>query len=93
MAQNVDTLGVALGHDGQIGIALDAVAGIDQLAVELAGERSARQAGADGLRHLGDGDRPREALHRAVRELDVWQDVGRRDWTRTNDPYHVKVVL
>ncbi len=20
-------------------------------------------------------------------------DVGRHDWTRTNDPYHVKVVL
>jgi hypothetical protein len=21
------------------------------------------------------------------------ESVGRRDWTRTNDPYHVKVVL
>ena len=21
------------------------------------------------------------------------KDVGRHDWTRTNDPYHVKVVL
>ncbi len=26
--------------------------------------------------------------------LNVLQvDVGRHDWTRTNDPYHVKVVL
>jgi hypothetical protein len=25
--------------------------------------------------------------------LDLTEDVGRRDWTRTNDPHHVKVVL
>jgi hypothetical protein len=25
--------------------------------------------------------------------LDSIEDVGRRDWTRTNDPHHVKVVL
>jgi len=24
--------------------------------------------------------------------LDSIEDVGRRDWTRTNDPHHVKVV-
>ncbi len=22
-----------------------------------------------------------------------WKRIGRRDWTRTNDPHHVKVVL
>ena len=25
--------------------------------------------------------------------FDLIEDVGRRDWTRTNDPHHVKVVL
>ena len=25
--------------------------------------------------------------------LDLIEDIGRRDWTRTNDPHHVKVVL
>jgi len=24
--------------------------------------------------------------------FDLIEDVGRRDWTRTNDPHHVKVV-
>jgi len=24
--------------------------------------------------------------------LDLIEDIGRRDWTRTNDPHHVKVV-
>jgi len=25
--------------------------------------------------------------------LDLIEDIGRRDWTRTNDPHHVKVVF
>ena len=25
--------------------------------------------------------------------LNRLQEIGRRDWTRTNDPHHVKVVL
>jgi len=27
-----------------------------------------------------------------IEVLDSIEDVGRRDWTRTNDPHHVKVV-
>jgi hypothetical protein len=25
--------------------------------------------------------------------LDLIEDIGRRDWTRTNDPHHVKVLF
>ena len=27
------------------------------------------------------------------RQADAGSSLGRRDWTRTNDPHHVKVVL
>ena len=28
-----------------------------------------------------------------AQSIGAGQDSGRRDWTRTNDPHHVKVVL
>src|SRR3970282_731305 len=93
VADDVQPFGVPVGDDGEACVALDAMAGVDELAVHLARERGARQAGGGGPRHLGDAARARKAFHRAVWKLDVRQDVGRRDWTRTNDPYHVKVVL
>ncbi len=33
------------------------------------------------------------ATARAGASLRVQWETGRRDWTRTNDPHHVKVVL
>lgn len=35
-------------------------------------------------------------VHKKVnsrRATDKYREIGRRDWTRTNDPHHVKVVL
>ncbi len=36
---------------------------------------------------------PKKSTERFRQVLDSIVFVGRRDWTRTNDPHHVKVVL
>jgi hypothetical protein len=54
MPQDLDPLGIALSDDRHLGIGFDAVAGVDQPAVHLSRERSAREAGADRLRDFGD---------------------------------------
>ena len=57
--------------DRELGVALDPVAGVDQLAVHLAGERGARKAGADRRGDFGYGDGSGKRLRRAVGETDV----------------------
>ena len=139
VAQDLQALGILVGDDRELGVRVDAIAGVDQLAVDLAGERGARQAGADAGSHLGHRDRlRRKALtepsgsrtsgmaHQLIQKKSAvephffaqhgkgFNDVGsrtplvlvrkptvssapekagRRDWTRTNDPHHVKVML
>src|SRR5438552_3564474 len=75
--QDLEALGIALGDDGDVGIRIDAVAGVDQLAVHLAGERGARQAGADRGSDLGHGDGSWKRLRRAVWETDIGHRAGR----------------
>src|SRR5712691_7022145 len=77
MPQDLDALGIALGDDGDIGVRIDAVAGVDQLAVHLPGERGARQAGADRTGDLGYGDGSWKRLRRAVWETDIGHRAGR----------------
>ncbi len=48
VAQDLDAFGIAFRDDGDFGIGVDAVARVDELAVHLAGERGAREPGADG---------------------------------------------
>ena len=48
VADDIDALLVLAGHDGQLGIAFDQIGGIDQLAVDLAGQCGLGQTGADG---------------------------------------------
>ena len=43
VAQDVEALGALRRDDRELGVGLDAVAGVDQLAVDLAGERGARE--------------------------------------------------
>ena len=56
MADDVEPFGILVGDDRDVGIAIDAIRRIDDLAVDLAGERGLGEAGADGRRDLGDGD-------------------------------------
>ncbi len=105
------------GDDGEADVAIDAMAGVDQLAVNLARQRCFGQARADAGCHLGHSDRTVEIALRTVGQGDAnhaksdsvnsprnanartgrarcWVTMfGRRDWIRTNDPHHVKVVL
>ena len=58
---------LVLGRDDLQGrVAIDGVAGVDQAAVDLAGEGRLGQARADGLGHLGHGDRVIEGTLTAV---------------------------
>ena len=50
---------------------VDDVRGVDELAVDLAGERGLGEAGADRRGDLGDGDRRVEMLDGAVGQSDV----------------------
>ena len=71
VAKHAQPLGIPLGDDGHIGIGVDAVAGIDQLAVDLAAQRGARQPGADARSHLGHTDRLRKGFDGTVGESDI----------------------
>ncbi len=71
MPQDLDAFLVALGDDGELGVAFDAVRRIDQLPVHLAGKGRAREARADRLRNLGHSDRAGKALHGAIGKTDV----------------------
>jgi hypothetical protein len=61
---------VLFGDDLQRGVLVDAVAGVDEPAVDLAGERGLRQAGADRCGDLAHG-------HDVVEIADA--AVGKRD--------------
>ena len=63
--------GIALGDDLYLRVVLHAIAEVDELAIDLAGERGARKAGADGAGDLGYGDGSGKRLRRAVGETDI----------------------
>ena len=74
VADDLETLGVLVGDDGEIGVRLEAMREIDQLSVAAAGDRRLGEAGADRGRDLGDGHRMIEAAHGAVGKRDVGHD-------------------
>ena len=47
VADDFQTLGILLGNDGHRGVAVDHFGGVDELAVDLGGERGLGEAGAD----------------------------------------------
>lgn len=55
VADDLHAFGVLGGDDAQAGVMFDEVAGVDQLAVDLAGDGGLGQAGADRLGDLHDG--------------------------------------
>jgi hypothetical protein len=56
VADHLQPLGVACRDDGQRRVGRDRVAGVHQLAAQLAAQGGLGQAGADGLGHLGHRD-------------------------------------
>ena len=120
VADDLDAIGIALGDDRQIAVLLDAIAGINQLVTDLAGQRCTRETRANALRHFSHGYGLRKFSFRTIRKSNDrhfmdpgnkksqraknkkargflgrsdFRYLGRRDWIRTNDPHHVKVVL
>ena len=81
MADDLDTLLVLRRDDLQLGVMVDAIARVDQSAVDLAGNRGLGQAGADRGRDVGDTDRAFELADAAIGESDV--DHGIRDSGKT----------
>ena len=91
--RSLQALAVLVGDDGDLGVGVDAMGGIHQLAVHPAGERSAREPRADRLRDLGHGHRPVEFLDRSIGQSDIRhsyrskkQRVERRYDVRSNAP-------
>ena len=66
VADEVERLGVLRGDDGERRVGVDHMAGINQLAVDLAGERRLGEAGADAGGDLGDGHRRIELSDRTI---------------------------
>ncbi len=56
MADDVEALRVLVRDDGELRIAIDDVRRVDDLAVDLAGERRLGETGADGCGDVLDGD-------------------------------------
>jgi hypothetical protein len=71
VAQDLKRVGVLLGDDLERGVALDAKAGIDQLAVDLAGQGRLGQSGANRGGHVGHGNGVLERTLAAVGERDL----------------------
>jgi hypothetical protein len=89
---DVERIGMLVGDDLERGIALDAERQIDQLAVDLAGQRGLGQTGADGGGDTRDVDRAGEFTAAAVGERDVdhgeilsSKQKGRRSALRSRD--------
>ena len=57
MTQHLDAVGVTVGDDRKLGIMVDHIRCIDQLAVHAAGQCRLRQAGPDGSRDISDAYR------------------------------------
>ena len=67
MADHVQAVRILGRDDGQAAVDVDAVAGVDDLAVELARQGGLGQAGADGCGHFGHCDRAGKFSLRSVR--------------------------
>ena len=79
MADDLETVGILVGDDGQISVAVDQIGGIDQFAVDLARQRRAGEAGADAGGHLGHGHRLLVGTDGTIRQFDI-----RHGWTLKN---------
>ena len=74
MADQIQAFGVTVGDDGQIGILLDQIRGIDQRTIDLAGQRGAGKTSADTGGDLGDRHRILEGTNGTVGQFDIRHD-------------------
>ena len=70
MPDDLETFGVLVRDDRDAGVAADHVRGVDDLAVDLAGQRGLREAGTDGRGDVPDGNGTFELTDGAVGKLD-----------------------
>ncbi len=71
VANDLQAVGILVGDDGELRVAVDDVAGVDEPAVHAAGDGRLGQAGADGGRHLGHGNGAGELSPGPVRQRHV----------------------
>ena len=88
MADDLQAVGIFVGDDRQLAVALDAEAGVDKLAIDLAGDGCAGESGADAVRHFGNRDRLRVFTLRTIGQGD---DRHVRLWKKcTGRPFYGK---
>ena len=78
VANHVEAVGILVGDDGQRGIGIDHMAGIDQLAIDPPGERRLGQTRADAGCNLRDRDRRIKLPNRTIGKRDVDHDSNSR---------------
>src|ERR1700730_12224398 len=99
MADHLDPGRVLIRDDSQVGIARNDVRGVHELAIDTPSEGSFAEARADVSCNVVHRYRVVEAALTAIRqshdrhEKSALQKDGRREWDRTTDHHHVKVVL
>ena len=71
VADDVESFRIALGHDRDGGILIDQMRSIDELAVDLAGERRLGEAGSDRRGEFGNGEGRVEVLDGAIGQSNV----------------------
>ena len=71
VADDFEPLGILVGDDGDIGVGIDHVCGIDQLAVDACRPSAAGEAGADRRGDLRHGDRMIVGTDGAVRKFHI----------------------
>ena len=71
MPDDLEAVGILVRDDRDLGIGVDTMSGVDELAVDAAGERRLGEAGPDGRGDLGHRDGMIKRTDRAVRQFYV----------------------
>jgi predicted 3-demethylubiquinone-9 3-methyltransferase (glyoxalase superfamily) len=74
MANNFQTFDIAIGDDGEIGVLLDQIRGIDQLAIDLTGQRCTSQTGTNTGSDFSNGNSLFVTADGTIGEFDIWHD-------------------
>ena len=71
VANQIQTIGILGGDDGQTAVLRDGVAGVDQAVVDLTAQSGLGQTGTNRSGNLGHGDRAGKLALRTVGKRDV----------------------
>lgn len=92
MPEHLQTFSILVRDDGHLGILRKTVAGVDKLAVDLAGEGRLVQPGANRLRELGNRERRFESAFGTVRQGDLEHDASRSNEKGADGP-HLSIAM